>query len=521
MKVERRNHPRGETGTRISLEETAKKAAEGRLVPAVRAWAQEKIVQAGRPRDPMKQAEAILLALRRERMYIPDPVDAEFIPSAACTLVGCEGLKFLGEDCDGLLVAFLAAIGSVGIEGAVVGHGYSQDGQLSHVLAGVFDGKVWHMCDPSTDYPFGYVDRPVRERWIAVPGINLLCDSSNGACDLKTLGSGVGPGRMRPSGDFVGVGSPVGAVGASAGMVGSPAWNEPWMLETLSAQVDRAKQALEQIRLAHARLQILRAEYMSRPIAQVEDPSAPVEGEWKLADENYYQSLVAFSNQAVRYGNEGLKGTRPVAWDAQGKVVVVGGLPGEQQLEIDNVGNMSISQMPGQEPKTFVPSAYSGQVGMGWLAAGVVVVVAVAAFESIRVICTTIEKKAEAAIKTDLGAIHTDLTNKGYSPAEADKSVQTIGQSISEKAAAQAKLEEAKNKPLSEMSETVKTVVIGAAGIALIGVLAYGIVTFTPAIKDALDDRRLRRLEKDKQRRLEAAREAQVIDTMGVTLTET
>lgn len=202
MKVERRSHPRGEKGTKISLEEASKRASEGRLDPRTRAWSIEKLLEAGYPASKKDQAAALLAALRRERAYVPDPTDAEFMPSAACQLAGCEGLTFLGEDCDGLLIAFLAAAGSIGIEGAVVGHSYEADGQLSHVLAAVYDGRTWHTCDPSTDEPFGQVARPTREKWLSVPGGMVMCDgrtcNRNQAPDLVRRGDG----------DFVGVGTP-------------------------------------------------------------------------------------------------------------------------------------------------------------------------------------------------------------------------------------------------------------------------------------------------------------------------
>ena len=519
MKVERRRHPRGEAGTRISCEEAAKRAAEGRLDPRTRAWAIEKIVQAGNPRGALARASVLLDALRRERIYIPDPTDAEFIPSAACTLKGCDGLMFLGEDCDGLLVSFLAAIGTVGIEGAVVGHAYEDDGQLTHVLAAVYDGKRWHLADPSTDHPFGHVDKPKRERWIGVPGINALCDSINGECDPDSMGSGIAPGKLRPYGDFVGVGAPPNARGqlsgaprrTATGTVGeAQAIGEPWVIQTVASQVTALKESLYRIRYTHSKLKILRSEYLDRPIADV-DTSAPETGAWKLADEDYYQSLLAFGGKALEYGEQAQQGTRPAGWDPDSKQVVIGGNEGEPVLNMDMQGNMTIKDLPAGT-EAVVPAAYSGQVGITLLAAGVIAVVVVGVFVAIDRVCTTIDKQTEAAVETDLGTIHKTMIEKGHTPEEANKAVQVISGSIAEKAAAMAKLESEKNKGTSDITGTIKTVVLGAAGVAVLGVLAYGLITFTPEIKRSLQDRRtsksLKRARKD-------LRDIEAIETTG------
>jgi hypothetical protein len=529
MKVVRRNHPRGEAGTRISCEEAAKRAAEGRLDPRTRAWAIEKIVQAGNPRGTLQRAEVILNALRRERIYIPDPTDAEFIPSAACTLKGCDGLMFLGEDCDGLLVSFLAAVGSIGIEGAVVGHGYEDDGQLSHVLAAVFDGKSWHLADPSTDHPFGHVDRPKRERWIGVPGVNVLCDSLNGTCDPAGIGSGISGSRMRPHGDFVGVGAPmsprgqvgspmpsygVGSVGSAvmSGFVGkAEAIGEPWVLETAREQAAKLREALYKIRFGHARLSVLRSQYMDRPIADV-DVSPPETGAWKLADEDYYQSLLSFAGKALEYADQAGYGNRPAGWDPDSKQVVIGGHEGEPVLEMDKLGNMTIKDLPGKTDAV-VPTVYgSGQVGITLLAAGVIAVIVVGVYATVKTVCDTIDKKTDAAVQTDLGVIHQNMLKEGYSLEQANESVKAISGSIAEKAAALAKLEAEKNKGTGEITEMVKTVVLGTAGVALIGVLAYGLITFTPEIKRSLAERRRDKALQRELEDIEAAGEVVAIE---------
>jgi hypothetical protein len=245
---------------------------------------------------------------------------------------------------------------------------------------------------------------------------------------------------------------------------------------------------------------------MSRPIADV-DPSPPEEGQWKLADEDYFQSLMSFSLKALEYTEQALAGDRPAGWDPDSKQIVIGGKPGEPVLKMDMQGNMSIQDMSGGND-AFVPAAYSGsgQLGIGLLAFGAIVIISYAVLASIYRVSDTVDKQIDASVKTDLGAIHQDMIDKGYTPEQADKSVQVISTSIADKAAALTKLEAEKGKSTSAIAETIQMVVLGAAGIAVIGVLAYGLITFTPQIKASLADRRERKALK---------RDMEVIETAG------
>jgi len=484
MDIIRRPHPRGEPGTRISLSEVAKRAAEGRLDPRVRAWAIEKLVQGGNPRAPKDKAAILLDALRRERIYVPDPVDAEFIPSAACTLEGCEGLKFLGEDCDGLLVSYLAACGAIGIEGAVVGHGYSEDGQLSHVLAAVFDGGVWTLCDPSTAQPFGQVDRPVRERWIAVPGGQVMCDNVNGKpCDLHTMGSGLT--TMREHGDFVGVGRPSGLIGrSSSGLIGRPSSGLIGAYAGFD-QVDQVRMAedarnaankldamvVEAVRV-HEELRFLREDLENRSIVdQARDPGP---GVWTQADEDYFRTLISASRLAVEYGHEGASGLRPIAWDTELNTVVIGGEQSRDvRLGIDNQGTVYVVQ-PGQIPSAMSPPA--GLVGapLAGIWAVAVMVVALSGLGGMYFWCDK-EKAAQKVILQTDEVVRARELEREHGPDEGARRAAAEREQRIRVAQARAQAAAAtRPSTISEVTDLIKIGTMAIVGTAAIGLGVYG-----------------------------------------------
>lgn len=87
------------------------------------------------------------------------------------------------SQCDDLTIAYLsgylAAVESVGARAAVVGHSYSPDRMIGHVLGAVFDKGRWWYADPSIpDMPFGECKKPTRERVYAVPSGEMFCDAA-------------------------------------------------------------------------------------------------------------------------------------------------------------------------------------------------------------------------------------------------------------------------------------------------------------------------------------------------------
>lgn len=206
----------GEAGVRSSLEEVAKKAAEGGRRPDVRRWAVEMLDKARKKgfgaSTPRDRANILLLAVQ-EKLWVPDPVGTEFIQGAhltACT--DPNSPCFQGGDCDDLVVLLGAAFLGVGLDTLIVGHGYGDSRQIAHVLTAVhLDGK-WHYADPSpiggnsTDYaPLGKCVPFTRERLYSLPNEKMICDEN--ACLVP--GRSFNPQGFIETGHYIGVnGSP-------------------------------------------------------------------------------------------------------------------------------------------------------------------------------------------------------------------------------------------------------------------------------------------------------------------------
>lgn len=212
----------GDRGVYESMTKVAQKIAEGRLHPDVVRWARTKLKEAGNPMHPALRAQVLLEALRKQSGWVPDPVDSEYIPPAHLMLGDGDSPPYFAlGDCDDLTVALqsaiiaaflLAAVESVGTRAAIVGHSYTKDRQVSHVLGAVYvpgskvDGKAtkggWYYMDPSLpNMPFGSCKTPfTREIVILVPSGETLCDA--GVCLLP---GGVASGKPPEArkGDFV------------------------------------------------------------------------------------------------------------------------------------------------------------------------------------------------------------------------------------------------------------------------------------------------------------------------------
>ena|SRR5271166_1104635 len=199
--IDTRPHPSGAAGAKISLEEVAARVRKGRLDPRVRAWAIRSVKEAGEPRTPAGQAQAILDALRKVTTYVQDPVNAEFMQAAQETLcLDDKGLCFKGGDCDDLVIAYGSATSSIGLPTKVVGQSFAMDGVPTHVIAAVQDTKSgkWYRVDPSSKYDVGSYFPATKEVWL---------DPMTGSVD----------GEVGMGGEFVGVGQPPsdGTLGAS------------------------------------------------------------------------------------------------------------------------------------------------------------------------------------------------------------------------------------------------------------------------------------------------------------------
>lgn len=491
MQVEVRPHPRGEKGTRISIEEAAKRAAQGRIDPRVRAWSIEKIVQAGDPPGVIDRAKLLLDALRKERIYIEDPTDADFMPSAACTLVGCQGLTFLGEDCDGLLIAWLAACGSIGIFGAVVGHSYTPNGQLSHVLGGIWDGTSrWYLGDPSTKQVFGTVSKPTRERWVAVHDGRLLCDKNKG-CDPKKVESPMA--RMRPAAEFVGV---MGKPSEGAGMVGDPPKQEIQLIVGTPAEQAAMRSeiasgqhqlttAMNEALLEHEKLMVLR-NYLNLPLVDMDlvqsgyGQDASPDDLWTQTDEDNFAQTYSAASWISQYGNEAISGKRPIARRIDTAEIVILGKPGETFVTAEG-GTIVSGKL--DDPNAIQPSGTMGNPVVWYVIAGAVVIVvaAFAAYSMGHEVLGSYNQTLQTIKLQELKKLYNDRRSAGDTPEQAAAAVNVVSDAVAKQA--KANLEGEKPSPLNNLLETVKTVGWVGLGLGILAVGGYAMVQIAPLLK--------------------------------------
>jgi transglutaminase-like putative cysteine protease len=175
------------------------------MKPKVIEWARSRWVAAGAVEEDEFTARALLDAIRREKFYIPDPVDGEFIPEPECMLADCDGVSFDAGDCDDLAAAYAAALESIGITCCIIGQGFDESGSIQHVLVGVeVRPGIWMYADPTENYPLGEANKPTREYWVSLPGGTTLCDARP-SC-IKLMQGKKSPKLERTEGDYVGLG---------------------------------------------------------------------------------------------------------------------------------------------------------------------------------------------------------------------------------------------------------------------------------------------------------------------------
>jgi hypothetical protein len=491
VQVQVRPHPRGEEGTRISIEQAAKRAAAGRIDPRVRAWSIEKIVQAGNPPAVFDRAKVLLDALRRERIYIEDPTDSDFMPSAACTLAGCEGLIFLGEDCDGLVIAWLAACGSIGIFGAVVGHSYHKTGQLSHVLGAVWDGSRWYLGDPSTKQVFGTVSKPTRERWVSVHDGRLLCDKNNG-CDPTKVEDPMA--KMRPASEFVGVtGKPSDGKGMTGAppaaevtlIVGTPS-EQATMRNEIAAGNQKLNLAMKEVLLEHEKLMVMR-EYLNLPGVDMDLVQSGYSSDvspdeiWTQTDEDKFAQTYSAASWISQYGSEAISGVRPVARRSDTAEIVILGKPNETFVTAEG-GTIVSGKL--DDPNALQQTGTLGAVPVIWfVVAGVVVIVVAAvttyalgheAFGSYNQTLQTLQLQ-------EMTKLYNYRRSVGDTAEQAASAVNVVTDSVAK--TAKNNIEAEKASPMSKFMQTVETVAWTGLGIGIIVAGGYAMIQLAPLIK--------------------------------------
>ncbi len=237
--VTRRSHPSGDAGIRVSLDEVAKRIREGFDHPKVRRWAGKKLLAAGDPKGGMNRARALLDAFRKQRVWMPDPQNVEYMVAPHLMLGdGDTPPEMPGGDCDDVCIAYFSACEAVGIRTAIVGAAYDDAGNISHVLGMVTDDDgSWYYVDPSTEWPFGECKKATREDMVDVRTGKHICMAES--CSVTLDGSKppeLGAGR------FVGVDGLPGMLGAMVGddMTTTPTAANFDQLTALSKQLDTA-----------------------------------------------------------------------------------------------------------------------------------------------------------------------------------------------------------------------------------------------------------------------------------------
>lgn len=185
-KIEVAPYPSGVAGVRLSLDTVARKIRDGRLDPAVRGWAGDVLIAAGKPTRVRDQAQALLDAFRKQTMYVPDPVGAEYIVSAAGTMCLRPGLCVRARDCDDGVVAMGAALLSQGISVKVIKQNFGP-GKQEHVLVVAQDESgAWLAVDPSTSLPVGQRVPAVREE--IIDPMDVVGSAGTAGAEIVTLG---------------------------------------------------------------------------------------------------------------------------------------------------------------------------------------------------------------------------------------------------------------------------------------------------------------------------------------------
>ncbi len=489
VKVRQEIHPRGAPGIHKSISEIIKEVEKGRLDPRTVAWARETIHRAGRPTDQMQQAGAILRRLRQEHGFIPDPVDSEYTVSSACMVEGCHGLKFLMGDCDDLLIPFLSAVEAIGIEAAVVNHGYDPKGAImDHVLGAVYDrpdpNKVgrWVRCDPSTSQPIGTVSKPTRERMYLVPGGKLLCDSMGFCRDSDLARVGAVRENLRPHGDYVGVGRPhPGAVGQSTVQV------EPFMGEVSEAfyemMLDQLREAYTRLSDGFERLKRQRDE-MEIVVTTLGEPlvQEPMEDHtnWTAEMEQQYQTLQYMVPLYLNYLSDAIAGHRRILWDDGLKTILVTGQPGEiafvqedgrlVTVDTSNVDVGKLQDNPGQV----------GQVET--IALGVVVIiglglVAVCTYVQYRFLAKLVEGLIEVCETIKVSKIIEWSKERIANGEDAEKVGAETRDMLGQLHARNKDRGDKETDPLDDIVDTAKKGLYAFLAVASIGAAAYGVST--------------------------------------------
>lgn len=170
VQTDKRPHPAGGKGARLSLKEVAERAWKARMSPRLRAWATQVLAAANVSTGGRRQkGQAILDAFRKKVPYIADPVMGEFMETPDQTLCLDEGgLCFIGTDCDGAAITLAAAMMSIGINAAIIGSSHKDPLDVPTHVFMAFEDEIgtWVKMDGTTKLSVGHVAPHAREFWV-------------------------------------------------------------------------------------------------------------------------------------------------------------------------------------------------------------------------------------------------------------------------------------------------------------------------------------------------------------------
>ena len=169
----------GSDGFMPSMKKIALMVRAAIIDPDLVAWVTDVLAENGldgrnRP-DPLKLAEALLDAIRKNTIYRNDPLGVEFVQHPSVTLCLKNRFCIRGGDCDDLLALLCAVflIAGLGAQLVIIYYGYDAEGKpiQPHVLCGVDVGRGqdmdWRYADAATWAPLGTRPPHIKEEtWI-------------------------------------------------------------------------------------------------------------------------------------------------------------------------------------------------------------------------------------------------------------------------------------------------------------------------------------------------------------------
>jgi len=318
VRVDSGRYPAGAKGPKFSLDEVARRIRDGRNDVFVKSWAGKVLLAAGKPSTNVGKAQAILDAVRKQTVYVQDPVGTEMIVASRYTLCLDGKLCMPAGDCDDLTVATGSAIMSMGVPVQVVGQSFKGFTEHpTHVLLAIDTPDGWKRVDPSSPTMAVGEAFPATREWTVDP----LKKSE--AEEVSDTAKGL-------NGDYVGIGARPDVfglgnlpypnlVGVGDGIVSGATYDAitaqlQTIVMVLEAAVNRLGAALVQVQQTRAQLQPETA-YDPEPYAIDSIADFPTNGIWTQSMQYVATQLWTVGSTLVQAGHDALDGARQVLVD--------------------------------------------------------------------------------------------------------------------------------------------------------------------------------------------------------------